>query len=76
MTRQIDPVAALLSLLSVLTVAGCNGRSPAAPSPMPQAMAQNPAGIQIIGGVRNTSTWPCVGCRVEVLDGPRAGRRR
>jgi hypothetical protein len=60
-------------LLVVVFLSACDGRSPVAPSPTAQAPSAGIVGLVIDGSVHDTSTWPCVGCRVEMLDGPLAG---
>ena len=62
--------AAMLSLM--VAFAACNDGAPLAPSAtdVPAAVS---SGFEIVGSVRDTSSWPCAGCRVEMLDGPRAG---
>ena len=58
--------------LTAFTLAACNDSLPLSPSTGTNASTA-PQAFEIVGTVRDTSTWPCVGCRVEMLDGPRAG---
>ena len=58
--------------LTVIAFAACN-ESPLAPSSAIRTPGAVSPGFEIVGSVRDTSSWPCVGCRVEMLDGPSAG---
>jgi hypothetical protein len=74
MYRQLLRVAIALALVQGL--AGCNSspsKSPSAPSPAPPAVAQ-PAASQLAGKVYDSAFRPLAGARVEVVDGPQAGR--